>query len=170
MVAPRVGIVPVAPRQNVPETPLVKNLRISLLAFALTLVLALSASAKPGWLSDYKKGQEKAKTDKKLVLLDFTGSDWCGWCIKLDKEVFSKPEFQAYANKNLVLVEVDFPRQKVLSAEEKAQNSALAEKYEIEGYPTIIVLDGEGKKLGQLGYEPGGASAFIAELDKLRKG
>src|SRR5882672_6835374 len=74
------------------------------------------------WLTDAKKAQEQAKAEKKLVLLDFTGSDWCGWCIRLNKEVFSKPEFQDYAAKNLVLVEVDFPRSKTQSAELKAQN------------------------------------------------
>ena len=62
------------------------------------------------WLTDVPKAQAQAKSEKKLVMLDFTGSDWCGWCIKLHNEVFSKPEFSEYAKKNLVLVEVDFPR------------------------------------------------------------
>jgi protein disulfide-isomerase len=99
---------------------------------------------------------------------DFTGSDWSGWCIKLHNEVFSKPEFSEYAKKNLVLVEVDFPRKKQQSEELKKANQALQEKYKIEGYPTIIVLDGNGKKVGELGYQPGGPKAFIAELDKLK--
>ena len=101
-------------------------------------------------------------------MLDFTGSDWCGWCIKLNKEVFSKPEFSEYAKKNLVLVEVDFPRHKELSAEQKKANEALQEKYKIEGYPTIIVLDGEGKKVGQLGYM-NSPKAFTARLEELKK-
>jgi len=121
------------------------------------------------WLTDLPKAQEQAKAEKKLVMLDFTGSDWCGWCIKLHKEVFSQPEFSDYAKKNLVLVEVDFPRSKPQSEAQKKANQALQAKYSIEGYPTIIVLDGNGKKVGQLGYEPGGPKAFIADLDKLKK-
>jgi thioredoxin-related protein len=121
------------------------------------------------WLTDLPKAQTQAKSEKKLVMLDFTGSDWCGWCIKLHNEVFSKPEFSEYAKKNLVLVEVDFPQKKQQSEQLKKANAALQEKYKIEGYPTIIVLDGEGKKVGELGYQPGGPKAFIAELDKLKK-
>jgi protein disulfide-isomerase len=121
------------------------------------------------WLTDLPKAQEQAKTENKLVMLDFTGSDWCGWCIKLNKEVFSKPEFAEFAAKNLVLVEVDFPRAKPQSADLKKANQALQEKYKIEGYPTIIVLNSAGKKVGELGYEPGGPKAFIAKLEELKK-
>lgn len=135
----------------------------------MTTLAISSASAKPGWLTDYKQAQEEARTNKKLVLLDFTGSDWCGWCIRLEREVFTKPEFQEYAKKNLILLEVDFPRAKQLPAAEKSQNQELAQKFQIEGFPTIIVLDADGKKVGELGYTPGGPSAFIAELEKLRK-
>jgi len=121
------------------------------------------------WLTDLPKAQEKAKAEHKLVMLDFTGSDWCGWCIKLNKEVFSKPEFAEYAAKNLVPVEVDFPSKKQQTAEQKKANQALQKKYKIEGYPTIIVLDGEGKKIGELGYQPGGPKAFIEAVEKLKK-
>lgn len=135
------------------------------------LLLALSTvSAKPGWLTDFKKAQDEAKSDRKLLLLDFTGSDWCGWCIRLEKEVFSKPEFTDYANKNLVLMEIDFPKGRELSETERTQNQELARRFGIEGFPTILVLDGDGRKVGELGYMPGGPSAFIAELNKLRKG
>ncbi len=120
------------------------------------------------WFTDLPKAQEQAKAEKKLVMLDFTGSDWCGWCIKLNKEVFSQPEFADYAKKNLVLVEVDFPRNKPQSEALKKANEELQEKYKIEGYPTIIVLDSTGKKLGELSYEPG-PKAFIRELEKLKK-
>ena len=74
---------------------------------AVTSSVAMAAA---GWDDNYEKALEKAKTEKKMVLLDFTGSDWCGWCMKLDKEVFSKKEFKDYAKENLVLVELDFPR------------------------------------------------------------
>jgi len=102
-------------------------------------------------------------------MLNFTGSDWCGFCIRLSKEVFSQPAFIEYADKNLVAVEVDFPRKKDLSAAQKQANAALAQKYNIAGYPTIIVLDSDGKKIGELGYQPGGPKAFIAALEKLKK-
>jgi protein disulfide-isomerase len=100
--------------------------------------------------------------------MDFTGSDWCGWCIKLNKDVFSKPEFAKYAKENLVLVEVDFPREKEQSAELKKANQALQKQYQIKGYPTIIVLNGDGKTLGQLGYESS-PKPFISKLDEMKK-
>ena len=143
---------------------------IFFLATVIGFAIATSAQTKPGWLSDYKKAQQEAKANNKLVLLDFTGSDWCGWCIKLDKEVFSKPEFKDYANKNLVLMEADFPRAKAQAVGLKKQNQELAQQYQIQGFPTIIVLNGDGQKIGELGYMEGGATSFIAELEKLRKG
>jgi protein disulfide-isomerase len=159
----------------------VKPLRFFLVVTLCAVTASLAAAgAKPGWLTDYKQAQEQAKSNKKLMLLDFTGSDWCGWCIKLDKEVFSKPEFQEYASKNLVLVELDFPRRKELSATERSQNEQLAEQHRIQGFPTIIVLNSEGKKIGNLTYEDAvpedsrvplaTPAAFIASLEKLRKG
>jgi protein disulfide-isomerase len=135
----------------------------------MALALAATAVAKPGWSEDFAKASEEAKSEKKLLLIDFTGSDWCGWCIKLDKEVFSQPEFAEYAKKNLVLFEADFPNKVKQSDELKAQNAKLQKQYKIEGYPTIIVLDSEGKKVGELGYMAGGPKAFIAALDKLKK-
>jgi protein disulfide-isomerase len=142
--------------------------RIAIGLLAALALLRVNAAASE-WLTDLPKAQAKAKEEKKLVMLDFTGSDWCGWCIKLHNEVFSKPEFAEYAKKNLVLVEVDFPRKKQLSAAQKRANDALQTKYKIEGYPTIIVLNGEGKQVGQLGYMPGGPKAFIAELEKVKQ-
>ena len=97
--------------------------------------------------------------------MDFTGSDWCGWCILLDREVFSKPEFKEYANKNLILVEVDFPRKRD-TAEPEKQNEQLAREYQVEGFPTIVVLNGDGKIVGSWATLPGGPAAFIAELEQ----
>ena len=129
-----------------------------------------SVSAKPGWLTSYEQAQKEAQANHKLLLMDFTGSDWCGWCIMLDKEIFSKPEFKEYASKNLVLLELDFPRGKKMPAEVTEQNQRLLMKYGIQGFPTVVVFDSEGKPLGMLGYQAGGPQAFIAELEKLRKG
>ena len=158
-----------------------KQLRLLLAAAALVAVSCserstaeetpkASASAKTGWLTNYAEAQQEAKSQHKLLLMDFTGSDWCGWCIMLEKEIFSKPEFKEYASKNLVLFEADFPRRKELPAETVEQNQSLAMKYQIQGFPTIVVLDSSGKELAQLGYMPGGPAAFIAKLEKLPKG
>jgi protein disulfide-isomerase len=138
-------------------------------AGAVIALISTTALAAEGWGENYEKAAAQAKAEKKLLVLDFTGSDWCGWCIKLNKEVFSQPEFKDYAAKNLVLVEVDFPQTKPQSGEVKAQNAKLQNKYKIQGYPTIVVLNPEEKKVGELGYQPGGPKAFIAALDKLKK-
>jgi len=125
------------------------------------------------WLTDMTKALEQAKTEQKTVLIDFTGSDWCGFCIKLDKEVFETTEFGDYAKKNLVLVKADFPRRNALSAELKAANEALKAKYAtpFKGYPTIVLVDANGKKLGEtVGYRPGsGSKDYLAKLDQIRK-
>ena len=146
-----------------------KTLLSRFFTFAAALAVTSSAAlAAAGWGDDYDKAVAQAKTEKKMVLLDFTGSDWCGWCIKLDKEVFSKPEFKKYAAENLVLVEVDFPQGKKLPKKTVAQNEKLQQEHGVRGYPTIIVLNSEGKKVGQLGYMEGGPKPFIAKLDELK--
>lgn len=142
-----------------------KKLAVGLIA---CWALLQAGAAELQWLTDLPKAQEKAKAEKKLVLMDFTGSDWCPWCVKLHKEVFSQTEFVEYAQKNLVPVEIDFPRKKEQSADLKAANQKLQQQYKIEGYPTVIVLDANGKKVGELGYMQGGPKAFIAELDKIK--
>jgi protein disulfide-isomerase len=150
----------------------VKTYRLFLLAVAASALLATPfARAEAGWLNDYTKAQQEAKASHKFLLLDFTGSDWCGWCRKFDKEVLSQPQFKDYARDNLVVVELDFPRAKPQSPELKKQNRELAMQYEIVGFPTIVVLNSDGQKLWQYdGYFPNGAAAFIAQLEKLRKG
>jgi len=130
----------------------------------------LSARAEePQWLTDLPKAEAKAKADKKMVLLDFTGSDWCPACIQLRKQVFSKPEFAKYAQEHLVLVEVDFPETKIQSEELKKANQALAEKFKVEEYPTVIILNSAGEKVGEADYDGGGPKKFIETLEKLRK-
>src|SRR6202011_5220767 len=119
------------------------------------------------WETDLKKAQEQAKANNNLVLLDFPGSDGCGYCMQMDREILSPPAFKDYANKNLVLVEIDFPRRKSQSVNLRKQNQQLAEEYRIQGFPTIIVLSGSGRKVWRYdGYFPGGPDAFIAELEK----
>ena len=160
-----------APGCNRIEYGGVKTLRLFLFAAAVSLVFAAFARAESDWLHDWNKAQEEAKTNHKLLFLNFTGSDWCGWCIKLDKDVFSQPQFKDYAHDNLVLVELDFPRKKSQPTEERKQNMELAQKYEVLGFPTIVVLNSDGQTVWKFdGYFPGGLEAFIAQLQKLPKG
>jgi len=148
----------------------------SLPIFALLLIsLAFAAShpchaADADWMTDYKAALARGKKESKLVLLDFTGSDWCGWCIKLDREVFETREFKDYAANNLVLVQVDFPRAKQQPEALRRQNMELQHEFNIQGYPTLILVNGDGKKVGELGYMPGGPRPMIAALDKIRTG
>jgi len=140
-----------------------------LLVGTIVFLLTTFGRAEANWLTNYDEAKTKAKSDNKFLLLDFTGSDWCGWCKRLNAEVFSKPQFQDYAAKNLVLVELDFPRAKPQTEEVKKQNMQLASQYQIEGFPTIVVLNADGRKIGELGYMEGGPEAFIAAIEKLRK-
>ena len=144
-----------------------KRLLLGLLAACAVLRVAASEGER---LTDLPKALDKAKAEKKLVLLDFTGSDWCGWCIRFDKDVLSTADFKGYAAKNLVVVEVDFPRQKKLSSELKKANDALKGKYKVDGYPTFVLLNSEGREVGrQVGYSEGGPKAFIAKLETFKK-
>lgn len=139
-----------------------------------TVIADLRDRAKPkvqavkGWTEDLDKALKYASASKRPILLNFSGSDWCGWCIKLHDEVFVKDAFKAYADKNLVLVELDFPRNKPQPADIKARNRKLMSKYGVSGFPTIVVLDPTGEKvLGRTGYVRGGLNAFIAEVKKI---
>jgi thioredoxin-related protein len=101
-----------------------------------------------------------------MVLLDFTGSDWCGWCIKFDQDVLSTGQFAGYAKSKLVLVRLDFPHHKEQDAALKQANEQLSKQFGVDGFPTFVLLNSAGKELGrQVGYLEGGPDAFIAELD-----
>ena len=145
-----------------------KTLTSRICTAAVLFAISATALAKPGWIEDYEKGVAAAKKDGKIALVDFTGSDWCSWCIKLDKEVFAKPEFKEYAKANLVLIEVDFPQLKKLPKNKQEKHDALAKDYGIKGYPSVVLLDAAGKKIGQLGYMEGGPQAFIAAIEKAK--
>ncbi len=141
-------------------------------ALVTSIVFAAPASAKEKgskWLTSYKSATTAAKKDSKVILADFTGSDWCGWCIKLDKEVFETPEFKSWAAKNVVLLEVDFPRSKKLDDATKKQNEELQQKFEITGYPTIVFIDADGKELGRSGYVAGGPGPWIQSAEEAMK-
>ncbi len=142
------------------------------------LLLILSAlicagqlfAADAAWMTDLSKAQAKAKEEKKLVFVEFTGSDWCPPCKKLKADILSSADFAKYAQENLVLVELDFPRAKEQSQDLKKANQALSHKFGIRGFPTVIVFDGEGKELNrQVGFGGGSAKDYIAKLDGLKK-
>jgi len=140
-----------------------KKSLLVMLGLAVGVMGGLRASAGE-WETDFAKASELAKKEGKHMLLDFSGSDWCGWCIKLDKEVFKKSEFKEYAKQNLVLVMLDFPRSKPQSKKLKDQNKELAQKYEIKGYPSVILLSPEGELVGRTGYQPGGPEKYVESL------
>jgi thioredoxin-related protein len=130
-------------------------------------VKAAEAPAAP-WLSDLEDGLKLAREEKKAVLVDFTGSDWCGWCIRLKKEVFDQKEFAA-VTKDFVLVELDYPQKKKQDPAVQAKNKAIAEKFSIEGFPTVLLLSSEGEPFAQTGYEEGGPEKYLAHLADLLK-
>ncbi len=140
---------------------------------AVVTVVSAQAAAKQEeqdlWLTDFQQARKTAAEKNIPILADFTGSDWCGWCIRLTKEVFSTPEFKAYADEHLVLLKIDFPRSVKQSDALVKQNRELQQRFGIRGFPTIILLDAEGKELARTGYRPGGAEAYVAHLKGLLK-
>jgi thioredoxin-related protein len=130
--------------------------------------LAGRASAEESlWQTDFEAAKAKAKAEKKLLLVDFTGSDWCGWCKRLVSEVFGKEEFKKEAPVKFVLVELDYPSSKKQSDELKKQNKELQKRYKVQGFPTIFVMDADGKVVAQTGYRPGGPNAYMKHLGEL---
>ena len=142
----------------------------TLAAFVALMIAALPALAAPKWYTDLDEAKAVAVKENKPLLVDFTGSDWCGYCIKLHAEVFDKPEFEAFA-KNYVLVELDFPSKKPQPAEEKAKNKATQTKFGVSGFPTVLLIDAKsGEAYGrQSGYGPGtGPKAYIEKLSAFK--
>lgn len=116
------------------------------------------------WEDKLETALQKAKSENKAVLVNFTGSDWCVWCQKLSAEVFSQPEFEDYANENLILVKIDFPEKIEQSVETKMYNNQLAQRFGIEGYPTIFLLKNDGSVALKTGYLPGGPVNYVSQL------
>lgn len=140
------------------------------LTFAVLSSLCTLSAQDESWVQDFAKAKAQAKAEKKHLLVDFTGSDWCGWCIKLDKEVFSLDAFKAGAPKSFVLVKLDFPQdESLVTAEIKAQNEKLQEQYAIQGFPTILLMDCEGRPYAQTGYEKGGPEKYMTMLAEMKK-
>ncbi len=121
------------------------------------------------WTSDFQAAKKEAAEKGKDLLLDFTGSDWCGWCIKLDKEVFSQDYFKTEAVKDFVFVTLDFPQDKsALSEATQKQNQALAEEFKIQGYPTIVLTTANGEAYAKTGYRENGPQDYVKHLRELK--
>ena len=140
----------------------------------IALVLLISggtaiAATGSEWMEDFKAAKARATLEGKDMLLNFSGSDWCGWCIKLKKEVFSQPGFIKKAAKNYVLVELDYPQRTKQPARIKEQNQKLVKAYGVIGFPTVLVTDGKGRVYARAGYMAGGPEKFISYLEKVRK-
>jgi len=116
------------------------------------------------WESNLEQAIQQAKKENKAVLVNFTGSDWCIWCKRLSSEVFQQAAFKNYADDNLVLVMLDFPRNIQQSAETQSYNRSLAQKYGIQGFPTILIFNNQGKMVAQTGYQPGGPEKYVEHI------
>lgn len=158
-----------------------KNLTLSLILIAFTSISF--SQEKLVWHEDLNEAVAISQKENKPLMLFFTGSDWCGWCIRLQKEVFFKPEFTKWANENVVLVELDYPRKKAQSKELKAQNSQLQQQFQVRGYPTILFVKADKNSLrpenfrqigtaqkNKTGYVKGGPSAWISEATQILGG
>ena len=143
----------------------------------LLLFLSINVFSQEGnleWHTDLNKAIEISIESEKPLFMFFTGSDWCGWCIRLQKEVFFKPDFVKWAKENLVLVELDFPRRKKLEESLKQQNENLRQMFAVRGYPTgwFVVPEIEEnkvnfKRLGSQGYVAGGPKNWIDGANKI---
>lgn len=149
--------------------------KIALLVLLVVGSLA-SKAQELTWYNNLDKAIEISNQTKKPLLLFFTGSDWCGWCHRLQDEVFKKPEFTAWAKSNVVLVEVDFPRKTALAPEIQNQNNHLQQEFGVQGYPTVWFVNAtktNGKvtyeRLGQTGYLQGGPSIWIETVNGFLK-
>jgi thioredoxin-related protein len=126
-----------------------------------------AAEASSVWFADFDKAAEAATAQKKDLLVDFTGSDWCGWCIKLHEEVFAHESFVSGAQKNFVLVALDFPRSEEAKAKvpNPERNQELAKKYGVQGFPTVLLMTPAGDVFGRTGYAPGGPEKYLESID-----
>lgn len=142
----------------------------TLLTSTLVLALALPAVGALKWQTNLEAAKKLAAEQKKDLLLDFTGSDWCGWCHRLKAEVFNKEGFEKGTTGNFIFVEVDFPRDKSkMTPALLKQNAKLKEDFGVRGYPSIVLCDAKGRPYASTGYRQGGAEPYLKHLNELRK-
>lgn len=141
-----------------------KRLFTFLLTITILILLFSSAPAATTWINNFEAAKKKAVVEKKDMLLFFSGSDWCHWCQKLDKEVFSQEKFAQEAGKDFILVNLDFPRKKELEKSIKEQNQQMQKTYGVRGFPTVILTDAAGKPYAKTGYQQGGVDVYLTQL------
>ena len=135
---------------------------IALFTLLLTAQLGFAQKAALTWYTDINEATAIAKKENKPMMLFFTGSDWCGWCVKLQKEVFTQSEFKKWAQDNVILVEVDFPKANIQTEEVKTQNRMLQQQFAVRGYPTCWFITADQLKDGKVNYTPIGQQGYIA--------
>ena len=162
-------VLDLAPRRGHGSPGIMKSIVKTCAVIAALCYPGAAMAGGEGWTSDFAAAKKQAAESKKDLLIDFTGSDWCGWCIKLNDEVFKHEPFKEGVKDSFVLVELDFPNDKSkLSEETIAQNQELGEKYAVRGYPTILLCDAEGRPYASTGYQAGGPEKYVAHLNELR--
>jgi thiol:disulfide interchange protein len=145
--------------------------RYTLLALLALFLSTTAFAGENAWLTSWDAAAKQSQKTGKPILMDFTGSDWCLACKLLEKEVFSTPDFQAWAAKKVVLLKVDFPKKTALDAKTTAQNAKLKEKYKVpDALPYVVFADGKGKQLATYNYEKGGAQNWLKKADAKLKG
>jgi len=148
---------------------MIKLIKLALAAGLTLTIFATALGSTDPWMTSYDAAVKVAKKSGKPIMVDFTGSDWCSWCMKLHEEVFNKPEFKKWAAKNVVLLELDFPHQTQQPKELADQNMRIERKYHsmIEGFPTILFLNADGTVFGKYGYDHGGAAKWTENASRL---
>ena len=155
-----------------------KAIRLKMVVAAMCVAAAVSSyaakvskSVPKGWSEDFAAAQQTAQKENKLILLAFSGSDWCGWCVKMDKEVYSDKKFIQKAKEKFVLVMIDTPRNKeILTKLAQRQNPTLTAKYSVRGFPCSVVVKPNGDEVKRFGgYQKGGPEAFLEKLNEVAK-
>ena len=158
-------------------TKVINNMKNILLICTLFFSsLNLYSQDNDGWLINFEEAAKLSIKSGKPILANFTGSDWCGWCIRLNREVFVTPEFKDWASENVILLELDYPRRQQQTDEIKKQNRELQQFFQVRGYPTlhifnVTITDGKTQitSLGKMGYLAGGPTPWIASANNYIK-
>lgn len=142
---------------------------LMMITVLLSLLPSLALALDSTWLEDLDQAKIIARQDNKHIFIDFSGSDWCHWCIKMEEEILDTEEFRDFAADNLVLVSVDFPKRKKQSEEQIQRNEDLARQFSVRGFPSVAILDPEGNLVTMTGYRRGGAESYVEYLKQLLK-